>query len=213
MPLLENLIPISGWTVTGAPGVVVSQTDSEGNEVARLEGEAGFMVAATDAALFEKAVTDFERAITQMSYTEYLSALANGLASIEAYIAQKAYQHNVRNPDDELLDDKDHKVAFEDKIREWVPKMAGEKLNLGDKHWAHFQRLKRVRDTEHTHTKSPALHISYRELCKLLNLFRTGIAGMLLNLHALFGDTVPGVVVKYAFYPEIKLVTEERKAS
>ncbi len=213
VPLLENLIPISGWTVTGAPGVVVSQTDSEGNEVARFEGKAGFMVAATDAALFEKAVKDFERAIAQMSYTEFLSALANGLASIEAYIAQKAYQHNVRNSGDQLMDDKDHKVAFADEIKVWVPKMAGTKLNLGDKHWAHFQRLKRVRDTEHTHTKSPALHISYRELCKLLNLFRTGIAGMLLNLHALFGDTVPAVVVKYAFYPDIKLVTEEEKAS
>ncbi|MBA2714761.1 MAG: hypothetical protein H0U55_14545 [Rubrobacteraceae bacterium] len=213
VPLLENLIPISGWKVGGGPGVVVSHTDSEGNEVARLEGESGFMVAATDAALFEKAVDDFERAIARMSYTEYLSALANGLASIEAYIAQKAYQHNVRNPGDELLDDKDHKVAFEDKIREWAPKMAGAKLDLGNKHWAHFQRLKRVRDTEHTHTKSPALHISYRELCKLLNLFRTGIAGLSLNLHALFGDTTPSVVVKYAFHPDIKLVTVEEQAS
>lgn len=213
VPLLENLMPISGWTFGGGPGVVMSYTDSQGNEVARLEGESGFMVAATDAALFEKAVDDFERALAQMSYTEYLSALANGLASIEAYIAQKAYQHNVRHPGDVLLDDKNHKVAFEDKIKVWVPKMAGAKLDLGGEHWSHFRRLKGVRDTEHTHTKSPALHISYRELCELLNLFRTGIAGMLLNLHALFGDTVPAVVVKYAFYPDIKLVTEEEKAS
>lgn len=207
----ENRLP-SGWTVVTGDSGVATYTDSEGNEVVRME-ESGTMATATDAALFEKAVDDYERAIARMSYTEFLSALANGLASIEAYISQKAYQYNVRNPGDELLDDKDHKVAFEDKIKVWVPKMAGAKLDLGGKHWAHFQRLKRVRDTEHTHTKAPALNIPFRELCKQLNLFRTGIAGMLLNLHALFGDTTPSLMVKYAFHPDIKLVTVEEEAS
>lgn len=199
----------SGWTFVAGDSGVGTYTDSEGNEVVRME-ESGTMVTATDAALFEKSAEDFERALGSMSYTEYLSCLANGQASIEACISAKAYRHNVKNPGKQLVDNKDHKVPFETKIREWVPAMTGAKLNLGSKNWAHFQRLKKARDTEHTHSKSPALNISYRELCKLMNLFGTGIAGMLLDLHIIFGDTVPSAVVKYAHHPKIVLeVVEE----
>jgi hypothetical protein len=207
VPLLENLLP-SGWSVTLGPGSVAGYTDSEGNEVVVLADESGTYVEATSTALFEKAVDDFERSINGMSYVEFLSAIANGTASIEAQILSKVGQYNRRNPGKELVDDKDNKVPFEDKIKLWVPTMSGRKLNLGDKNWAHFQRLKRARDTEHTHTKNPALHITYRELCKLLNLFRSGIAGFLLDLHVIFGDTVPSKVIKYAYHPNIKLVTE-----
>lgn len=203
----ENLIPSSGWSVTLGPGDVAGYTDSEGNEVVRMVGESGHFVEATDAALFEKAVEDFERAIKQMNYVEFLSCLANGIASIEAYILRKVGQYNRRNPGKELVDDKHNKVPFEDKIRVWVPTMAGKKLDLGGKNWAHFQRLKKARDTEHTHSKNPALNITYRELCKQLNLFRSGIAGLLLDLYVLFGDRVPSKIIKYAFHPDIKLVT------
>jgi hypothetical protein len=206
--LLENLIPSSGWGVTGGPGVTVSYTDSEGNEVVKFDGESGTFVEATDAALFDKAADDFERSIAKMSYVEFLSAIANGTASIEAYIFQKTYQYNIRNPSKELVDNKDNKVPFEDKIKKWVPTMAAKKLDLGGKNWPHFKQLKQVRDTEHTHTKSPALQISYRDLCKLLNLFRSGIAGLLLDLHVLFGDKTPAKVIKYAYHPDIKLVAE-----
>ena len=67
--------------------------------------------------------------------------------------------------------------------------------------------MKKIRDTEHAHTKSPALQITYRELCKRLNIFRSGIAGLLLDLHILFGDRVPSKITKYAYHPDIKLVT------
>lgn len=203
----ENLLG-TGWTFSAGDAGIASYVDSEGNEVVRME-ESGTLVTATDAALFEKAVDDVERSLQSMSYTEFLSGIVNGLASIEAYISRKAYQHNVRNPGKELVDDKNHKVSFEDKIKAWVPTMAGAKLNLGGKNWAHFQRLKRVRDTEHTHSKVPALNISHRELCKLLNLFGTGIAGMLLDLHVLFNDTVPSKVITYAYHPKITLVSVE----
>jgi hypothetical protein len=83
---------------------------------------------------------------------------------------------------------------------------------LGGQCWPHFLRLKQVRDTEHTHTKSPALQITYYELCKLLNLFRTGIAALLLDLYVVFGDTVPSKIIKYAFHPDIKLVIAEEAA-
>lgn len=212
MLFLENKVR-SGWTLYTGDGAggggtgYASYTDSEGNEVVVMS-ESGTMVDATSTALFEKATEDFDRSLSQMNYVEFLSAVANGLASIEAYIARKAYQYNVRNPDRPLLDDNKNKVSFEDKVKKWVPQMADEKLNLGGTNWAHFQRLKKARDIEHTHSKSPALHITFRELCKLLNLFRSGIAGMLLNLHALFREKTPSIIVKYAFHPEIKLEYE-----
>jgi hypothetical protein len=203
----------SGWTINTGDGAggggagYAGYTDSEGNEVVVMS-ESGTMVDATSTALFEKATEDFDRSLSRMNYVEFLSAVANGLASIEAYIAQKAYQYNVRNPDRPLRDDNKNKVSFEDKVKKWVPQMAGERLNLGGTNWAHFQRLKKARDIEHTHSKSPALHITFRELCKLLNLFRSGIAGMLLNLHALFREKTPSIIVKYAFHPVIKLEYE-----
>jgi hypothetical protein len=211
VPWLQNILP-SGWGFRGGPGSVMTYTDSQGNEVVRFEDESGSFTEATDAALFEKAADDFERSIAKMSYVEFLSAIANGAASIEAYIFQKTYQHNIRNPGNGLVDDKDNKVPFEDKVKVWVPTMAGKKPNLGDKNWAHFQRLKKARDTEHTHSKTPALHITYRDLCKLLNLFRSGIAGLLLDLHALFGDTTPSKIIKYAYHPDIMLLTELEEA-
>ena len=85
----------SGWTFSG--GGTLTYTDSAGNEVVRME-DAGSFSTATSLALFEKAVDDFERALKGMSYTEFLSGIANGMASIEAYISEKAYQYNIRNP-------------------------------------------------------------------------------------------------------------------
>jgi len=68
---------------------MMTYTDSEGNKVVRFERESGIFTEATDAAPFEKAADDFERSIAKMSYVEVLSAIANGTASIEAYIIQK----------------------------------------------------------------------------------------------------------------------------
>lgn len=213
VPYLENLLPVGGWVASGAEGVIVSHIDSEGNEVARFDGEPGTFSMATDGTFFEKATEDFEAALNKMSYVEFLSCLANGVASIEAYIFEKTYQYNIRNPGSKLVDSKKTKVSFNDKIDNWVPRMAGSKLNKGHKEWAHFQRLKQVRDTQHAHSKNPSLSITYRELCKLMNLFRSGIAGLLLELHILFGEITPSRVIRYVFHPEIKLVVVPEEES
>lgn len=183
----------------------MSYTDSQGNEVMRGEGEAGTFAQATGGAFFEKAAEDFDRAISGMDYVEFLSSLANGVASVEAYVFEKTNQYNLRNPGNELVDSKQSKVPFDDKIDKWVPLISGQKLNKGGKEWAAFQRLKRERDTQHAHSKNPAISITYRELCKQMNLFRDGIAGLLLHMHDLFGDPVPSKIIKYALHPGIKL--------
>lgn len=168
VPYLENRLPVGGWVASAGGGVVVSWTDSEGNEVTRFEDEPGTFSMATGGAFFEKTADDFERALGKMSYVEFLSCLANGVASIEAYIFEKTYQYNPRNPGNELIDSKKTKVSFDNKVDKWVPLIAGSKLNKGGKEWAHYQRLKQVRDTQHAHSKNPSLSITYRELCKLM---------------------------------------------
>ena len=208
----DNLLSSTTWSVTLGPGDVVGYTDSEGNEVVVFEGESGTFAEATSIALFGKAVEDFERSIGEMSYVEFLSCLANGIASVEAYILGKVGQHNRRNPGAELVDDKDNKVPFERKIKAWVPTMAGKRLDLSGQNWRHFRRLKEARDTEHTHSKNPTLQTTYPNLCKQLNLFRSGIASFLLDLHVVFGDRVPSKISKYAYHPDIKLVTELEEA-
>ena len=48
-------------------------------------------------------------------------------------------------------------------------------------------------------------------MCNLLNLFHSGTAGILMDLHIHFEDTVPTSVSKYAFHPDIKFVNEPEK--
>jgi hypothetical protein len=101
-------------------------------------------------------------------------------------------------------------VSRDDKIDEWIPIMTGgKKLNKGNQRWEHYKKLRTVRDQQQAHLKAPALGSDYRKLAKSLNIFRTGIAGMLLELHILFGDrNVPATIIRHAYLPDVEYVTE-----
>ena len=142
-----------------------------------------------------------------MRYGDFLSCVSNGVASIEAYLGQKAGIYNKRNPGKELIDNKQNKVSFDDKINEWIPIMTGgPKLNKGTQRWEHYKKLRNIRDQQQAHSKAPALG---SDLAKLLSFFRTGIAGMLLELHILFGDrNVPATIIRHAYLPDVEYVAE-----
>jgi hypothetical protein len=58
--------------------------------------------------------------------------------------------------------------------------------------------------------KVPVLGANYRQLGELLNLFRSGVAGMLLDLHILFNDrATPAIILRYAHLPDVEYLTEE----
>ncbi len=109
-----------------------------------------------------------------------------------------------------MIEGKQSKVSRDDKIDKWIPTMAGgKKLNKGDQRWAHYKKLRSIRDEHQAHLKAPALGSDYRKLAKSLNLFRTGIAGMLLELHILFRSRkVPATIIRHAYLPEVEYVAE-----
>jgi hypothetical protein len=163
------------------------------------------------AGLFEQATEDFKRCLDSAHYGHFLSCVSNGVASVEAYLNQEVKVYNKRNPGKELIDNKHNKVSFDDKIDQWLPVMTGgKKLDKGNQRWEHFKRLRSIRDGNQAHVKVAVLGANYRQLGELLNLFRSGVAGMLLDLHILFNDrATPAIIIRYAHLPDVEYLTEE----
>lgn len=87
--------------------------------------------------------------------------------------------------------------------------LGGKKLKKDCQNWRHSRTLRDARHEWAIHTKKRSLAISYKKLRELLNLFRSGIAGLLVDLHLLFGEHIPSIIVKYAYLGDIELVKEE----
>jgi hypothetical protein len=210
VPFLENLIG-SGYTIDSTGGTV-SYIDKAGEETVIGEDEGpGRFNYPSYAGLFEQATEDFKRCLDSAHYGHFLSCVSNGVASVEAYLNQEVKVYNKRNPGKELIDNKHNKVSFDDKIDQWIPVMTGgKKLDKGNQRWEHFKRLRSIRDGNQAHVKVPVLGANYRQLGELLNLFRSGVAGMLLDLHILFNDrATPAIIIRYAHLPDVEYLTEE----
>lgn len=208
-PSFENLLG-GTWQINSGGGSV-SYVDETGEEIVLAsDGEAGWFTVPGYLGLFEQAVEDFGRCVRSMKYGDFLCCVSNGVASIEAYIEQKSRVHNKHNPSNQLIDDKQDKVSRDDKIDKWIPIITGgTKLNKGNQRWEHYKKLRTIRDQHQAHLKASALGSDYRKLAKSLNLFRTGIAGMLLELHVLFGDrNVPATIIRHAYLPDVEYVAE-----
>ena len=57
------------------------------------------------------------------------------------------------------------------------------------------------------HPKTSGIGITYEEMTGLMNLYRTGINGVLIDLHKHFNDRIDYPLVKAGFMPEVELVT------
>lgn len=209
VPLVENLIG-STWTVVGARAAIVTEaaTDKE-KEIASVEGP-GSLTTSSYLLLFENAIDNFHRCMERASFGDFQSCVSNGVASVDAYIAHRALLYNSGHSSELLVDSKETKVSQDTKIDEWIPKMSGEtKLNKSGLNWNHFKKLRGIRDELAVHIKKPAIGITYQQLCELLNLFRTGIAGLLIDLHLIFDERIPCKIIKYAYLPDVKLLETE----
>jgi len=209
VPLVENLIG-STWIVPHGKAAIVTgaATDNE-KEIASVEGP-GTLTTSTYLQLFENVVNNFHRCMESASFGDFQSCVSNGIASIDAYIAHRVWLYNSGQPSEPLIDNKRNKVSQDTKIDEWIPKMSGGKpLDKSKANWQDFKRLRAIRDELAIHLKQPALSINYRELGELLNLFRSGIAGLLIDLHLLFGERIPSKIIRYAYLPDINLVETE----
>ena len=210
VPMVENLVPSNFVVDTKGKGSRVSIIDPQtGEELSRVEGP-GRLIWPDYGGAFEEAVRNFKRCLQTASIGPFQSCTSSGVASIEAYIAHRARMYNAVHPDDQLVDSKGHKVAFDTKIDDWIPRMSGgRKLDRGGRRWADFRILRAFRDRAAIHLKGGGVGIEYADLCALLNRFRHGIAGLLVDLHLHFSERIPCIIVRYAFLGDIELVGEE----
>lgn len=206
VPIVENLIG-STWVVSGSgkAAVVAGATTEHEKEIASVEGP-GILSFATYLQLFENAVDSLSRSMEKASFSDLQSCVTNGMASIDAYIMHRAFLYNSNNPATQLVDSRDNKVPQDTKIDEWIPKMLkGNKLDKSGVNWRDFRTLRSIRDDLAIHLKKPAVGISYQQLEQWLNLFRSGIAGLLFDLHLLFDERVPCKIIRYMYAPDIRL--------
>ena len=156
--------------------------------------------------LYETASQNLNRAIENVSYADLQSAVTSGISSIEAYINHRVEQWNGQNPDDQLSDSKSQKVSFDDKIGQWIPKMTGGRgLNKSLRNWPDFKRLRGIRDNVTVHAKESSYTKSVYEIAEAINMFRTGIAGLLIQLHDLFDEKIPSIIIRDYFAPELEI--------
>lgn len=204
VPYFENLVG-STWTVSsGAKAAVVDK--QSGEEKCVVEGP-GAIALSTHWAHAETSYKARTNAVEASSFAEFQTAVVNGMASIEAFINHRAELWNSGNPHDKLTDSFAHKVSFADKIDIWIPKMTGGvNLDKSVRNWTDFQKLRTIRDDVSIHPKASGMGTSLAELSQNINLVRTGIGGLLIQLHILFKERMPAVIIRLFFAPEAEVV-------
>jgi len=208
----ENFISSTAHSVGGASLSIVD--NATGQTVAATDGP-GIIAYSSYWALFEEAYAQFNATLTGVSpMTSFLTCTSTGIAAVEAYIQHRAIIYNETKPQTPLIDSKNSKVSFDDKINLWIPIMTGgAKLDKSDKLWISFKVLQGYRDNSAIHVKSPVLSISYTELANGLNHFRYGIAGLLVRLHILFAERIPAKIIRCSFLPDVRYVEGEHQAT
>ncbi len=204
VPLFENII---GSTARTIGSTTISSVDRETGQVDLTVKGPGLLALYGYQATFENAVKARNRAVEKSDYTEFLSTVTQGIASIEGYINYRAELWKKKNQE-QLIDSHEMRVGFDTKIDDWLPRMAlGRKLDKTGKNWQHFRFLRHVRDDINIHPKISAHGISLADLAEQLNMFRTGIAGVLIQLHQLFEQPIPAVVIRSHYAPDVEVVT------
>jgi hypothetical protein len=214
-PGLPAMVPIfdvrrmNSFTLGGAPGSITGIKAGGEEFLVKFEGETGHVVLSEYLDIFENAVADLERSVklsgshSRMNRA-FLTGISEGIASIEGYINYRAD----RIGGQQFKDSKQQKVSFENKIDEWIPQITGRKLDKSGVNWKHHKGLRNIRDDFQAHPKTHLYGNAYSEICRRMNLFRTGIAGLLFDLHIIFNDLVPAQVIHGYFLPDIQYVVE-----
>jgi hypothetical protein len=209
VPIVENLAG-STWVVstsgTGKASIVSDAATEQEREIVSVEGP-GLLTMSTYLQLFESAASNLNRCMDNASFADFQSCVSSGIASIDGYLTHRQIIYNSGSPSVSLADNKEHKVSQDTKIDEWVPIMSGgKKLDKSGINWLNYKKLRSIRDDYAIHVKEPAYAIGYNDLVGYLNIFRYGIAGLLINLHQVFSEKVPCMIVRYAYLPDIKLL-------
>lgn len=205
VPFVENFIGSTCTLVLGGEGKAKALMTKGGKNESGIEIEGSGTIGVDYQSKFESACSARDRAIEGASTEELHTAIFKGIASIESYIAHRVDIWNRSlAAHTQLTDNKGAKVSFEVKIKVWIPTMAsGAKLNLSGAMWADFLFLQAIRDNDAVHSKRFSQGVSFSDLASALNRLKTGIADLLLQLHVIFGEPVPRVVIRAKFFPDV----------
>lgn len=207
IPFFENMIPS---TVFSAGNVEMSRVDSKTDDEDLKTKSPGSLVMQGYWATFESAIEARDRSVQKSSFTEYLSAITSGIVSIEGYINYRAEYWNKKHNDQLLIDSSTTKVSLNDKFDIWIPLMTqGKRLDKSGINWSHFKIIKSIRDDLAIHPKSSGYGISFYDLAEKVNMFRTGMAGLLMQLHLVFEEKIPGIIIRASYAPDVEVALSE----
>lgn len=197
----ENLLG-STWKISGGTGTIISA----GEEVLKIKGP-GEITQKAYWGIYEESIGQLKACISCGSYTKCQSAISLGISSIEAYIGYRVEQWNKLHPTEALIDSKENKVTFDDKINHWIPTMAkNKKLDKSNQIWRDYKILRGIRDNTTVHAKKSSYGISYDDLIDLIGKYSYGISGMLLELHKLFNDPIPPAIIRNFYAPPVTML-------
>ncbi len=203
IPYFENLIT-STWDAHPGDGQIAI-VDQNLNEQVQVQ-DTGVIEFSTYEAKFRAACKARDRAVNEGSVDGLQECLAQGQASIEAFIGWRASLWNDSHPEDPLQDSAQKRFSLEDKIKEWIPKITrGKEIPRDGKMWNDFIRLKRLRDDFVIHPKKSKYTFSYKEIARSLNSFRSGFADLLGRMHCLMGIPVPAIIINAVTWPDVEV--------
>lgn len=130
-----------------------------------------------------------------------------GIAGIEAYITHRVKIWNHAYPNNALIDTKQMKVSFDDKIDKWIPLMSsGKRIDKSNNDWRHYKILRSIRDDAAIHPKTMSMGVSLQQLAENINTLRAGIGGILIQLHCIFAEKIPAIIIRARYTPDVKVI-------
>ena len=201
VPDFENMASGTFWTGHGAS---VSILDEGTGETIADGGQDGVVAQYDYLAHFRLAFERLRTVVDQPDLTMVGDFASNAVTSIESYLRYRARIWNTSGGEPRLVDDRSTRVPFDDKIKKWIPAMAGgDTIDLSDQPWEHFRQLRRYHDDENIHPKSTGFGISLQKARDTLNLFPLGCAALLFRMHIVFDEIVPSLIIRCMHLPEI----------
>lgn len=208
IPRFENLLDGSGWNISGdGPGTVAQLID--GVEIWKIDSDGDSSTPISYDEHFLSACKSRDQTIKEVCFDSFNTALGKVFASIEGFLALRAFIHNAKCAPEKNVSDKRENgrgfLSFDDKLRVWVPAMTGHSLDLSGKGFAAFRDLRQLRDDVVVHPKPGAGLTTATQLADALNKFKRGPAELLFMLHVWFGLHVPATVIRATFFPEVRV--------
>jgi len=201
----ENLVGSTWQVESSVSGTrVLNPITGESSSLAG----SGVLEMSTYLARFTTAVEAWHRTVERCNPPDLLSAVGDAVAAIEAYVNNKAREWTAMNPLDPLTDTRRQSTSLRRKLEEWIPHMtSGKRIDPHSPFWEDYLEMQRYRN-EAIHSRTSVTAIDLRDLASSLNKFTAGLAIPLFQLHTFFRESIPSLIIRAAYAPEVRVVAE-----